>query len=155
VSQSQPTSLTVRQTTIDDLDLLVPLFDGYRQFYGKPSNVKVAYDFLCDRFEHQQSVIFVAQAADGMALGFTQLFPSFSSVSAARIFVLNDLYVAGSARRLGAGGALLRAAADYAREVGAVYLSLSTAVDNEAAQALYLAEGWQRDDEYFVFNLDL
>jgi GNAT superfamily N-acetyltransferase len=155
MAPSQSTSFTVRQTTIDDLDLLVPLFDGYRQFYGKPSDVKVAYDFLFDRFEHQQSIIFVAEAADGTGLGFTQLFPSFSSVSAARIFVLNDLYVSAQARRLGAGAALLRAAADYARSVGAVYLSLSTAVDNEAAQALYLAEGWIRDDDYFVFNQNL
>ena len=153
--QSQPTSLTVRQTTIEDLELLVPLFDGYRQFYKKASDLSAVRDFLRDRFEHQQSVIFIAEAADGNPVGFTQLFPSFSSVSVARIFVLNDLYVASQARRLGAGGALLRAAADYARSVGAVYLSLSTAVDNEAAQALYRAEGWQRDDDYFVFNLSL
>lgn len=133
----------------------MPLFDGYRQFYKQPSDTSIAREFLRDRFEHQQSVIFLAEAVDGTGLGFTQLFPSFSSVSAARIFVLNDLFVSRQARRLGAGAALLRAAADYARAAEAVYLSLSTAVDNEAAQALYLAEGWIRDDDYLVFALNL
>lgn len=133
----------------------MPLFDGYRQFYKQPSDLVVARDFLRDRFEHQQSVIFIAESAGGAGLGFTQLFPSFSSVSAARIFVLNDLYVSDEARRLGVGAALLSAAADYARSIDAVYLMLSTAVDNTAAQALYEREGWRRDEEYLTYNLKL
>ncbi len=133
MSQSESPSLTVRQTTINDLELLVPLFNGYRQFYKQPSDSSIARDFLRDRFEQQQSVVFIAESTDSAPLGFTQLFPSFSSVSAARIFVLNDLYVYAQARRLGADAALLRAAAEYARSVDAAYLMLSTAIDNIAA----------------------
>ena len=95
-------SVTVRQATILDLDLLVPLFDLYRQFYRKPGDLALARRFLRERFEHNESIIFLAMRADGSAIGFTQLFPSFSSASAARILILNDLFVLPGARRMGA-----------------------------------------------------
>ncbi len=145
----------VRQATIADLDLLTPLFDAYRVFYRRPSDLALARTFLQERFQHQQSVVFLAAGSDGAALGFTQLYPSFSSVSAARIFVLNDLFVASEARGMGVGGKLLEAAADHGRAVGAVRLSLSTAIDNEAAQALYAAKGWVRDTTFFHYDLSL
>ena len=87
------------------------------------------------------------------AIGFTQLYPSFSSISAARLFILNDLFVSPDARRSGAGSALLRAAADFGRAANAVELELSTAMSNHGAQALYEREGWQRDQEFFVYRL--
>jgi len=144
-----------RQASIADLDLLTPLFDAYRQFYGKPADLALARDFLLERFRHQQSVLFLALDGDGSALGFTQLYPSFSSVSAARTFILNDLYVAPQARRLGVGARLLQAAAEYGRALGAVRLSLSTAVDNETAQALYATQGWVRDTKFQAYTLAL
>src|SRR5436190_18552595 len=94
-----------RQATVDDLDLLVPLFDSYRQFYRQPSEPERARRFLLERFEHNQSVIFLAFEGAG-ARGFTQLYPSFSSGAMARIFILNDLFVAPEARARGAGSAL-------------------------------------------------
>ncbi len=86
-------NIAVRQATIGDLELLVPLFDAYRQFYRKASDMALARQFLLERFQHNQSVIFLALQQDGAALGFTQLYPSFSSTAAARIFILNDLFV--------------------------------------------------------------
>src|SRR5215467_8365714 len=74
---------------------------------------------------------------DGKAVGFTQLYPSFSSGALARIFVLNDLFVDPCARHIGAGSALLQAAAEYGRRVGALRLVLSTEVTNTPAQSLY------------------
>lgn len=147
--------LQVRQATVADLDPLVPLFDAYRRFYGRPGDPALARAFLHERFRHQQSVVFLALRADGAAVGFTQLYPSFSSVSAARLFVLNDLFVAPEARRAGVGARLLQAAAGYARAVGAIGLTLSTAVDNTAAQRLYRAQGWTRDDAFQVYHLAL
>jgi GNAT superfamily N-acetyltransferase len=83
------------------------------------------------------------------------LFPSFSSTAAARIFVLNDLFVSPEARRMGVGALLLAAATRFGREVGAVRLTLSTEVANTTAQALYEGEGWLRRDEFYVYNLAL
>ena len=97
----------VRQATIFDLDLLTPLFDAYRQFYRRPSDLGLARRFLLERFQHNHSVVFLAMRQDGSAVGFTQLFPSFSSASAARILILNDLVCAARGppelRCLGAG----------------------------------------------------
>jgi GNAT superfamily N-acetyltransferase len=148
-------SVYTRQASVADLDLVAPLFDAYRIFYGKPSDVALARAFLQARFQHHQSVIFIAQAPDGAALGFSQLYPSFSSVSAARIFILNDLYVVAQARRTGVAVSLLDAAAEYARAVGAIGLTLSTGVDNTSAQALYASLGWVRETAYFEFSLQL
>ncbi len=146
--------LIVRQAGLADLDTLVALFDGYRQFYGRASDPTAARDFLRARFDHGESVLFVAHEGD-TALGFTQLYPSFSSVSLARVFVLNDLFVREQARRKGVASKLMSAAADYAKSLGAVRLMLSTATDNEAAQALYRSAGWKRDEQFFVYQLAL
>jgi ribosomal protein S18 acetylase RimI-like enzyme len=147
--------IRVRQAAVEDLEALVPLFDGYRRFYGQPGDLQLARAFLLERFEHNQSVVFIATDSTGSAVGFTQLYPSFSSVSAARIFILNDLFVAPAARRLGVGVQLLEAAAQFGRAVGAVRLSLSTAKDNESAQALYASQGWVRDTGFYVYDLSL
>jgi len=146
--------IEVRQATVEDLDLLAPLFDAYRQFYRQPGDPERARRFLLDRFSHNQSVIFLA-CADGAAIGFTQLYPSFSSVRMARIFILNDLFVAPEGRGRGAGSALLEAAAEYGRRVGAVRLVLSTEATNATAQAVYEKMGWKRDTAFWVYELSL
>lgn len=148
-------NITIRQATVSDLDILIPLFDAYRQFYRQPPDPVLARQFLEERLQRNESVILMAQQPDGEAAGFTQLFPSFSSASAARIFILNDLFVAPSFRRQGVGSQLLGAAASFARSAGSVRLTLSTEVTNHAAQALYSAEGWKRQTDYFIYNLRL
>jgi GNAT superfamily N-acetyltransferase len=144
----------VGQAALSDIDNLVPLFDGYRQFYRQPSEPDRIRQFLLDRFEHNQSVIFVA-LEDGAAIGFTQLYPSFSSGALARIYVLNDLFVDPQARRTGAGTALLEAAADYGRRVGALRLILSTELTNTTAQSLYEKLGWTRNTDFCTFQITL
>jgi GNAT superfamily N-acetyltransferase len=148
------TGVRVRQATVADLDLLVPLFDQYRQFYRQPSDPEGGRQFLLERFAHNQSVIFVA--CDGAAaIGFTQLYPSFSSVGMARIFVLNDLFVTPDVRGGGVGKALLDAAAEYGSRVGAVRLVLSTELTNSTAQRLYEKAGWKRDTAFCAYQLTL
>ncbi len=109
--------MTVRQATIADLDSVALLFDAYRQFYDQLSDLDAARAFLTSRFEHQQSVILIAHAGE-RAVGFAQLFPSFSSTRMARTFILNDLFVAPDARGTGAEKALLDAACDYVGRSG-------------------------------------
>jgi GNAT superfamily N-acetyltransferase len=145
-------SITVRQAVFADLGALAPLFDAYRQFYGQGGDLAGARAFLRERFEHTQSVVFIAEEGD-RGVGFAQLYPSFSSVSMARTFVLNDLFVAADRRRKGIGEMLLQAAAEFARNVGAARLTLSTAVANAPAQALYESAGWRRDENFYVYTL--
>lgn len=146
--------ITVRQAVLSDLDLIVPLFDGYRQFYGRDSNLQGARDFLRERFDHGESIVFLAFDGDEV-VGFTQLYPSFSSQWMKRAYVLNDLFVAPQGRRKGVGTQLLSAAVKFANEVGAVRVSLATAVTNETAQAVYQAAGWKRDEQFLVYHFAL
>ena len=148
-------NIFVRRASLADLDQIAPLFDAYRQFYAQDPDLALAFEFLRERLQQNQSVIFLALSADGLAIGFTQLYPSFSSASAQRIFILNDLFVAPAARRSGAGRALLQAAADFGRSAGAVRLTLSTAHTNKSAQSLYEATGWLRDEMFRSYHLAL
>ena len=145
---------TIRQATVDDVEQLVPLFEAYRQFYGRTSDVAAARTFLLARFANRESTLFIAHQGE-MAIGFAQLYPSFSSVSLARIFILNDLFVQEQARRTGVASSLLSAAATFAVSLGAVRLSLSTALTNDAAQALYRSAGWNREQQFSVYHLAL
>jgi GNAT superfamily N-acetyltransferase len=148
-------SLLVRQASIRDLDRLVPLFDGYRQFYRQPSDPALARAFLSERFAHHQSLMFVACDEQGNGVGFTQLYPLFSSVRAVRIYLLNDLFVTEDARRRGVARALLQASATHARALGAADLLLSTALDNTPAQMLYQSLGWRREEGFCEYRLAL
>ena len=145
-----PEVRTVR-AELDDLDALVPLFDGYREFYGQRSDPDEARAFLAERFTRGESVIFLA-VVDGAIVGFTQLYPLFSSVSMKRLWLLNDLFVSADARKSGAGRALLERAERWAAETGAKGLTLSTQITNTTAQRLYEACGWTRDDEFLHFH---
>ena len=146
--------IAIHQVTAHDVDRLAPLFDGYRQFYEQASDVAGARAFLLDRFSHSESVIFIA-SRDSTAIGFAQLYPSFSSISMARIYVLSDLFVANTSRKLGAARLLLDAAVQFGRTIGARQLTLETARTNLKAQALYESSGWERDNDFYVYQITL
>ncbi|HZK99574.1 MAG TPA: GNAT family N-acetyltransferase [Caulobacteraceae bacterium] len=148
-------SITVRQAAAADIETLAPLFDAYRQFYEQNSDLDLARRFLSERFARAESVVFIAEDEAGAAVGFAQLYPSFTSTRAARIYVLNDLFVAPEARGRGAGGRLLATAADHGRAEGCAGLTLSTARTNLVAQALYEASGWKRDEVFLTYDLAL
>jgi len=147
-------TIAVRQAALSDIDALAALFNAYRQFYGRESDVDAARAFLVARFAHGESVLLLAFQGSRQ-VGFTQLYHSFSSVSLARIFVLNDLFVESSARKQGVAGKLLSAAVAFAETVGAVRLSLSTAVTNKTAQSLYEASGWKRDEAFLSYGFSI
>ncbi|KIL35714.1 acetyltransferase [Cohnella kolymensis] len=146
--------MQVIQATSDDLHIAAPLFDQYRQFYGQPSDLDKAFHFLKERLERNESVIYLALAAQsGEGLGFTQLYPTFSSVSARRAWILNDLFVRSDRRKTGIATRLLEAAKQHAAASNAKGLSLSTAVDNLTAQSLYESFGFTRDDGFYHYDL--
>jgi len=144
----------IQRAGTDDLDALAPLFDAYRQFYAQPSDLHRARDWLAERMARGESVVLLAKDADGEIVGFTQLYPMFSSVRTARLWILNDLFVVAEARRRGVARALLDAAARACREDGAAGLMLETGRDNTAARALYRAAGWHEDASQW-YSLDL
>jgi ribosomal protein S18 acetylase RimI-like enzyme len=147
-------SVEIRRATATDVDAIAPLFDAYRQFYGLAPDLALARRFLAERLSRDESIVLLARAAGGAA-GFVQMYPTFSSLKAARICVLYDLFVAPAARRSGLGRRLMAAAAAEAQRSGAVSLVLSTAATNRAAQRLYESLGWTRDDGFLEYWLEL
>jgi GNAT superfamily N-acetyltransferase len=139
--------MDIIRAELKHLDGLAVLFDGYRQFYKQESDMDGAKLFLRERLTEGDSVIFLAMV-NGLTVGFTQLYPSFSSVSMKRLWILNDLFVAQVARKRGVGEALLERAREFAVETNAKGLTLETAHDNRTAQSLYERMGWKRDESF-------
>ena len=146
--------LTVRQASALDIELVVPLFDAYRQFYGQTPDLALARAFLSERFAHHESIVLLATKSS-VAVGFTQLYPSFSSVSAARTYLLNDLFVQPQHRRSGVAKLLITEAVRHARALGAIRLTLSTAHTNVSAQKLYESLGWKLDEQFRSYVLTM
>ncbi len=144
-------SIFINRAAEEDLKPIAELFDAYRVFYQQSSDINVAYEFLKKRFENNESVIFYARDEGGQYLGFTQLFPSFSSVSAQRSWILNDLYVRQDIRSTGVGTQLLNQAKQFAIKTGAKGILLETAEDNTRAQKLYESLGYKKNTEYSYF----
>ena len=141
-------NVSIRRAASTDLDALAVLFDAYRVFYEKESDPEGARRFLEDRLRKNDSVVFLAFDKDGKALGFTQLYPLYSSVRMRSIWLLNDLYVAPEARRRGVGHALMMRAQKFAAETGAAGLELATAKDNFPAKSVYHDLGWELDTQF-------
>ena len=145
----------VHRADATHLDQVASLFDAYRGFYGQPSNLTQSRDFIAERMARDESVIFYADDAEGEALGFVQLFPTFSSIDAHRTFLLGDLFTAPAARGRGVGTLLMNTARAFAVLSGAKGMTLETATDNHLAQKLYEALGYVRDPGYYTYCLDL
>ncbi|AXI07983.1 GNAT family N-acetyltransferase [Oceanobacillus zhaokaii] len=146
--------MEISQATVEDLEGVSHLFNLYRMFYQQESDLEGAMTYIKKRIESKESVIFVVKDKQ-CYIGFTQLYPTFSSISMKRAWILNDLYVDAKARKQGVAEMLLHKARDYAIETGAISLSLSTAPDNYSAQKLYEKSGYERDSQFYHYELDL
>ncbi len=138
----------IKRAGIEDVNIIAPLFDAYRIFYAQPTDIAAAVNFLTERLLKNESVIFVAFINEA-AIGFTQLYPIFSSVSLRNTWLLNDLYVDESARQQGVAAALLNKATAFGVEKNAKWLLLETAADNYTAQAVYEKNGWIKQTDFF------
>ncbi|WP_410768632.1 GNAT family N-acetyltransferase [Fontibacillus sp. BL9] len=146
----------ISQASIKDLDDTAVLFNDYRVFYGKPSDLDGARAFLHSLMEHRESVVFLARDNEsGKAAGLAQLYPVFSSLSMQRSWILNDLFVAEEFRNQGIGHQLLAAVSEYAVFTKSKGIALETGVGNLGSQKLYEQFGYVRDDEFYHYYLTL
>ena len=144
--------MEILEAGLAELELLAPLFDQYRQFYRQESDLNAARSFLRERIERGESIVYLA-VLNASAVGFVQLYPSFSSTSMQRLWILNDLFVAPSARRSGVAKALMARARQLAITTKAKGLALATWIENTPAQRLYEELGYVKDTEFFHYLL--
>jgi ribosomal protein S18 acetylase RimI-like enzyme len=148
-------SVEIRRAILDDLEAVARLFGLYRVFYKKIGDAAKELEFVRQRMATRESVIFVAAETKGELVGFVQLYPSFSSLSMASVWILNDLYVVEARRRSGLARRLIEAAHDFARSSGAVSIQLETATDNLKAQALYESFGYHAEKDFMTYSLSM
>ena len=146
--------MKITRANSSHLPELVQVFSDYRVFYQQKSDHSSSLKFLQERLSHDESVIFICQTESDEIAGFTQLYPSFSSVSLKRQWILNDLFVAKGFRRQGVAKQLLEEACIWAKKDPVCKgLTLKTAVDNFSAQELYKKLGWVQEEDFISFNL--
>lgn len=152
-------NITIKQLGLTDAHLVVGLFNQYRIFYKQFSDIGMAKAFIDERLQHNESVIFVAIDDDSQQpVGFTQLYPKYSSVRLSKNWILNDLYVAEDYRKQGIGEKLIKTAMDFARNNGSTFVQLETAINNFTAQHLYENIGFVKqgnDEEFFLYKIAL
>ena len=141
--------MIIHKATIDQLEDLIPLFDAYRKFYKQKSNLPKTREFLLERLQHNDSVIFIAYI-DNNAVGFTQLYHLLSSVSMQPMYLLNDLYVSNTYRGKGLGEALINRAKAFAKSENQKGIAIQTAFDNPAKE-LYKRLGFEPDTDLHFF----
>lgn len=148
----------IYQAELKDLGKAAALFNQYRQFYKREDDLNGAEEYIRERLTRGDSVMYLADYNSGGTLvtaGFLQLYPSFSSLSMSRLWILNDLYVDSEYRGLGIGRKLLHQAQAHALQTGAKGLTLSTQLHNVTAQQLYASAGYVQDEEFAYYYLDL
>jgi ribosomal protein S18 acetylase RimI-like enzyme len=153
--------MEIKRIYLNEAGLVTGLFDKYRSFYKQPSDPALADKYITNRLQNNESVIFVAlenENGSDVPMGFTQLYPKYSSVSASKNWILNDLFVDTPFRKKGIGEALIKTAMEFAKTEGATYVQLETAVDNYTAQSLYHAIGFKKQQPetgYLVYRISV
>ncbi|WP_166360502.1 GNAT family N-acetyltransferase [Pseudomonas akapageensis] len=149
--------MRIIQATLEHLDLIAPLFVRYREFYGELPYPDSSKAFLEKRLRRKESVIYLALSDedDTKLLGFCQLYPSFSSLSLKRVWILNDIFVAEEARRQLVADHLIKTAKKMAKETQAVRMRVSTSSNNEAAQKTYESIGFREDKQFKNYILPI
>lgn len=140
--------MDILEATSDNISEIARLFDLYRQFYDCKPDIELAEKYISERILNKESTIFIA-TDNGTIRGFVQMYPSFCSVDAIKIFILYDLYVGASDRNSGIGTLLMNRAAEHAKEQGASRVDLMTAFSNKPGQHLYKKLGYKKVLEDF------
>jgi GNAT superfamily N-acetyltransferase len=139
--------IEIKQAIIENIEELAVLFDKYRVFYKKTSDLMGAKEFLKARIANQESTIFIATKEDTL-IGFVQLYPIFSSTRMKRLYLLNDLFVDTDFRGQGISVALIEEAKNFCRQKQACGLVLETAKTNDVGNNLYPKLGFSLDNDY-------
>jgi ribosomal protein S18 acetylase RimI-like enzyme len=149
--------INIREATIEDLEALIVIFNKYLQFYKRNADTNKIRQFLEARLKHSEAKVLLAFNNDNSAppLAFALLYPGFSSLSLAKIYILNDLFVEENARRTGLARRLIDASRELAKKDNAIRLDLSTANDNVVAQKLYELYGFKKDDVFYNYSYSL
>ena len=138
--------MKIREVRSWDIDQVTVLFDNYRVFYRKESDVESARQFLSERIENGDSRIYVCENEENKLTGFVQLYPLFSSTRMRKLWLLNDLYVDVSSRGQGISLKLIERAKELVKETKAQGMFLETEITNDIGNSLYPRTGFKLNE---------
>lgn len=144
--------MITRKAVMSDLENLSFLFDEYRKFYKKESDIEKAGIFLSDRLVNNDSEIFIVEDNEQLMVGFVQLYPLFSSTRMKRLWLLNDLFIQPGHRGQGCSIALINECKDLCRRTDSCGMILETAKDNTIGNNLYLKTGFLPDSDHNYYE---
>jgi GNAT superfamily N-acetyltransferase len=146
--------LTIRQATIQDLSKIVSIFDSYREYFKQQKDPVRVEQFLYEKFEHMESVIFIAQLEDEV-VGFAQLYPVFTSLTLQRVWLLNDFFIVEEYRGSGVGTQLFAKVKEFTLLTKSKGIELSVEHTNKKAWAFWEKQGFKMDEEfrYYFYKL--
>ena len=137
--------MQVREAKLSDLKNLSVLFNSYRMFYGKESDLKVAEEFLRSRIENKDSKIFICEFNNELS-GFVQLYPIFSSTRVSKYWLVNDLFVDINKRGKGYSKLLIERSKELVIESKACGMMLETEKSNNIGNMLYPSTGFKKNE---------
>ena len=144
--------MKIKTCEINDLEQLVPAFDSYRQRYKQPSEPEKIEQFLRQMLQQEASTILLSYEGEELT-GFVQLYPSYSSIGLAPIWVLNDFYIFGGTGRKQTAEGLLNAAKELCQNTGAIRIEVTTRKENHRLHKLYRDFGFEKDFKYDYYFL--
>lgn len=143
--------MKIIQANTEHIDQVVDLFDAYRVWYRKPSDKISGKAFILDRMNGKESIIYACETEEGTLVGFTQLYPIFSSTRMKRMWLLNDLFVHPDFRGKGISKMLINQAKELAKSNQACGILLETETTNDIGNRLYPQEGFELEENNFYF----
>ncbi|MBC7387883.1 MAG: GNAT family N-acetyltransferase [Opitutaceae bacterium] len=149
--------MEIIRATSSDLPLILPLFDGYRQFYEEPSEIEAARIYLTERLDKNESVMFLVyenNKDEKNGIGFAQLYATFSSVTLKKFWVLHDLYVKDDYRKQGIAKTLINKCKELAHENAPLGIIIESRISNQSAQHLFDAVGFVKEGEHYFYYLE-
>lgn len=147
--------MKILRATHEHVPDVARLFDQYRQFYECEPDIALAKAYISERIQNDESIIFLADD-NGTKKGFVQMYSSFCSVDAVKIYILYDLYVDVGNRNSGIGASLMNRASECAKEQGASRVDLMTAFSNKPGQHLYEKLGYSRvSEDFYTYSLQV
>ena len=146
--------LQIKIAQPDDFEKIGEVFNLYRQFYEKESNIEACKNYIHERLINNEAQIFYIEN-EKECMGITQLYMTFDSLELSKKIILYDLYVRSEYRNKGIGRMLMNAAKSFAEKKGVTSIELSTSINNKNAQSLYESLEYQRDTEFYDYYLTI
>ena len=144
--------IILKKAISEDANKIGEVFNLYRQFYKKKSDVEISKKYIQERLDNNEADIFFFES-DSHCVGFVQLYTTFDSLELSKKIVLYDLYVKSEFRNKGLGKKLMFAALEFAKENNVSGIELSTSKNNTTAQGLYEKLGYEQDEDFYNYYL--